>query len=133
MCPHVLKTLLYFISLLKFIHCVVCLSSCLLHVPFQLHLPYVILAKCPNCLCRELLISRYRTEGKCCVKNIFYTGKVSPLLLTQLLIHCVCAPQEAHRHHAFDIFYPAQPTHQLCLLHPFNHRLPGIGPVKKGN
>ena len=49
MCPHILKTLLYFISLLvlKFIHCVVCLSSCLLHVPFQLHSPQFILAKCP--------------------------------------------------------------------------------------
>ena len=49
MCPPVLKTLLYFISLLvlKFIHCVVYLSSCLLHVPFQLHSPNVILGKCP--------------------------------------------------------------------------------------
>ena len=50
LCPHVLKTLLYFKChpVSKLIRCVVCLSSCLLlHIPFQLHSLQFILAKCP--------------------------------------------------------------------------------------
>ena len=32
-----------------------------------------------------------------------------------------------------NILYPAQPAQQLCLLHPFNDRLPGFCSIKEGN
>ena len=75
----VLKTLLYFISLLvsKFIHCVVYLSSCLLHIPSQLHSPQFILAKCPICF---LKILHGKLELSTTIINIIISKHRAPYL-----------------------------------------------------
>ena len=63
--------------MLEFIHCVVCQSSCLLHVPFQLHSPQFILAKCPI---RLLKILYGKLELSTTIINIIISKPRGPYL-----------------------------------------------------
>ena len=59
------------------IYCVVCLSSCLLHIPFQLHLLQFILAKCPI---RLLKILHGKLELSTMIINIIISKPRGPYL-----------------------------------------------------
>ena len=61
----------------KFIHCVVYLSSCLLHIPLQLHSPQFILTKCPI---RLVKILHGKLELSTMIINIIISKPRGPYL-----------------------------------------------------